>query len=65
MHIHRRIIERIVITGPQDESVAAFEYCINNGFRIIRSGPRQTSKNNYDPEQFEIIAEREMPSGLT
>ena len=64
MHIHRKIIERITIIGPQDESAAAFEYCRSNGFRIIRIGPKRIAKNRYDPDKFEFVAEREVPSAV-
>jgi len=59
MNIHKKIIERVIITGKQEDGSKAFAYCMNNGYRIVRSGPMQVSFAKYDTSKFKIVAERQ------
>ena len=59
MNIHRKLIERIVLTGPQAEVDMAFAYCGKHGFWVTHSGPMPKDRTRLDVTRFRIIAERE------
>ncbi len=60
MNIHRKKIERIVITGSREDSKKAFNYCFKHGHDIKRSGPKRINAVQVDLTQFKIVAEREI-----
>lgn len=58
--IESRIIKRVKITGHHSESQAAFDYCENNDLHITWSGPLPIGEHRFDPDKFQIIAEKEI-----
>lgn len=60
MNIHRKKIERIVITGSREDSKKAFDYCFKRGYDIKRSGPKRINAVQIDTTRFKIVAEREI-----
>jgi len=63
MKIKRKHIERIEISGLNNEREFAFDYVITNGFRVKLSGPSKgRSAMTYSKTRFLIIAEREVKS---
>lgn len=62
MRVYKKRIERITITfaNNEEDRGKAFKYCLDNDYRITRSGPRRIgSSHEYDTTKGVIIAERE------
>ncbi len=59
--IHRKVIERVTLTGRGDEArKAMFDYCQRNGLHITQSGCHVINALHVDADRPKIIAEREM-----
>ena len=60
--IHKRtqLFERINLYGPMEDSHKWMGWCYDQGYRIIRCGPKVTSWPKTDMSRFHFIAEKEM-----
>jgi len=60
VEIHKKIIERVTITGKMEDEVdKAFDYCYSNQYRVISQGPRMISELRCNVNEFIVVAERE------
>ena len=63
MRIYRKQIERIIIMIPmkdKEEIKKASDYCTDNGYKFVRSGPKPKGKYDYDFTKYRIVAEKEI-----
>lgn len=64
MNIKYKKIRRVIITGKNDDDEKewerAFAFCRDNGYRVVRSGPKQVTYTRYDTSRFKIIAEKDV-----
>jgi len=63
--IHHTYIERVTITGPNDDAhlKRAYAYCDKHGYHVTRSGPKRISLIKGDTSRFQLRAERELLKG--
>ena len=59
MNKYHKTIDRLTIISSADEKGEALNYWFDNGYRIIRSGPKQVNISKVDPSKFHIVAEKE------
>ena len=59
MNIYKKFIEQVILIGPSDEIGKALDYCLVNGYRVIRSGPKPVAKYRVDPDKFKVVGQRE------
>lgn len=57
---YKKLIERITIIGPIGVNNEAFEYLLEEGYKIVWSGPKPVAKYTFDWTKFRIIGEREV-----
>lgn len=53
-------MEKITIIAPIEEAEEAIQYCSNNGYRFLWSGPKPIGKWKKDFTKIRIVAEREV-----
>jgi len=58
MNKRKEFIERFYLTGPINEAEKAFDWCLEHGFHITRSGPMLVGKRKVDTTRYKLIAER-------
>ena len=62
MRIHKRkqTFERITLIGPMAEAKKWINWCYDNEYGIIRSGPKSLRPGYVSKAKFKIVAEREV-----
>ena len=48
----RQCFERITVIGPMEKSKEWIRRLLEDGFCVIRSGPKPTSYHRVDPDKF-------------
>ena len=59
-HKHIQYFERINLYCPMEERLKWFDWFYENGYRLMRSGPKVTKFPKADINRCHIIAEREI-----
>ena len=59
MNIYKRIYEKVTITHNRDEINKSSQYLLNNGYRLIYSGPILKDMKVV-PNKFKIVAEKKL-----
>lgn len=62
MSIYKRkqTIERILLIGPMAEAKKWINWCYDNGYAVIRSGPKPLRLGYVSRAKFKIVAEKEV-----
>ena len=62
MSIYKKkiVIERLVLIGPMKDRNKWLDWCYDNGYAVIRSGPKPLSLGYVSHAKFKIVAEKEI-----
>lgn len=60
MEIFKKLIERVVVFGKVEDKQRIFDYCKQNQLRIVGTGKRPLSKDNYSDTEIKVVAEKDV-----
>ena len=60
MNKRYKTIRRVIITYKFEEAKEALQWAYDNGYHILRSGPKQLSLMKYSATTGQIVAEKKI-----
>ena len=62
MKIYKRkkIIERLILIVTTAEAKKWINWCYDNAYKIVHTGPKAVARYRYDTTKVKIIAEKEI-----